>query len=356
MTRMLPLALALALAGCSEAKKPETVKLDRPVLAVTARYQSRIADRTLPGTVRPRIESDLGFRVGGKVARRLADTGAVVAAGQTLALLDDTDLKLQREQASAEIDAARSALATATGAQKRTSDLIKEGFSTKADFEKLQAAKDEAQGRFQKGQRALALAENALAYATLKAERAGVVTATFVEAGQVVPAGQPAVRVAYLDEKEVLVAVPEGLVEAVSRGRAQVSLWSAAGSSYPAKLRELAPAADAATRTYAARFSVPAAGPEMQLGMTASVTISDSAPPVVRLPLAALFDQGRGPHVFVVDPQTHALTLQPVEVAGYEAETVVLRSGVAEGDLVVALGVQKLDVGQKVRIVTALGF
>lgn len=353
--RMLPL-LALALGACGEAKKPAEVKLDRPVLVVAAHYLGKSADRTYPGVVRPRVESDLGFRVAGKVASRLVDNGAAVAAGQTLAVLDDSDLKLQREQAAAEIDAAQSALATALAAQKRSADLRKEGFSTKADIEKLQSASDEAQARVQKGQRALALAQNALAYANLKAERAGVVTATFVEPGQVVAAGQAAIRIAYLDQKEVLVAVPEGLVEQVTRGKAQVSLWSVPGRLYPAKLREMSPAANSATRTYAARFSVPGAGDEMQLGMTASLTISDDAPPVARLPLAALFDQGQGPNVFVVDPDSGGLTLKPVEIVGYEAGAVAVRGGVNEGDLVVALGAQKLDPAQKVRVVTALAY
>ena len=349
------LPLVLALAACNEAKKPEVAKLDRPVLVVTAHYRSKDAGRILPGVVKPRIESDLGFRVPGKVARRLVDNGAAVAAGQTLAMLDDTDFKLQREQAGAEFDAAGSALSTATNALKRTADLRKEGFSTKADLEKLQLAMDEAQGRVNKAQRAVALAENALTYATLTAGTAGVVTAALVEAGQVVAAGQPAMRVAALDEKEVLVAVPEVMVDAVARGEATVSLWSVPGSSYPARLRELSPAADTATRTYAARFSVPGAGTEMQLGMTASVAVSGHSPPVARLPLAALFDQGGGPHVFVVDGDG-ALTLKPVEVVGYEADQVVLRGGVDEGDRVVALGVQKLDAGQKVRVVAAQGF
>lgn len=358
MTRsfLAPFALALALAACNEPPKPAEVKQDRPVLVVKAHYYAKTADRTFPGVVRPRVESDLGFRIAGKVLRRMVDNGATVEAGQTLAALDDSDLKLQREQAQAELDAAHSSLATAQGAQKRSAELRKEGFSTKADIERLQAVADEAQGRVQKATRALALSENALTYATLKAEKAGVVTSLLMEAGQVVAAGQPAVRVAYLDEKEVLVAVPEGLVEQAKRGNAQVSLWSAPGTRYPASLRELSPAADSATRTYAARFSLPTAGPEVKLGMTASLVLSDQSPLAVRLPLSALFDQGQGPHVFVVDPDTGVLTLKPVGVAGYEANAVVISAGLAEGESVVALGVQKLDPGQKVRVVQSVGY
>ena len=205
-------------------------------------------------------------------------------------------------------------------------------------------------------QRALSLAENALAYASLNADRDGVVTAVNIEVGQVVTAGQPAVRVAYLDEKEILVAIPESVVAQVRQGSANASLWAAPTKIYPVTLRELSPAADPATRTYAARYAIPNAGPDVQLGMTATLTLADAAPPAARLPLAAIFDQGKGPNMFVVDAASGMLTLKPIEIAGFESNAVLVRSGIAEGDLVVALGTQKLDPAQKVRVVTSLTY
>jgi len=346
--------LAVSLAGCNEAKKAPEARQDAAVLVVSAHFQNLLQDRSLPGTVRPRVESDLGFRVPGKILKRLVDTGAVVADGEPLATLDDTDANLQLDQARAELDAAGSALASAANSQKRIDALRKDGWSTPADFDRQRAATDEAQGRVLKARRALALAENAVAYSTLKADSAGVVTAILAEPGQVVAAGQAAIRVAHTDEKEVLVAVPETMLERARRNEARVSLWSDAGKVFPARLRELSPAADAATRTYAARFSLPTAGADVQLGMTATVTLAEVAPRVMRLPLSALFDQGQGPQVYVVDPATDTLKLTRIEVASYEADAVVVRSGLEDGDRVVALGVQKLEAGQKVRATETL--
>ena len=346
---------ATALSGCNEAKKPAEARQDRPVLVVEAHYQGMVQDRSLPGVVRPRIESDLGFRVSGKIARRMVDTGAVVSAGQPLAEIDDADAQLQRQSARAELDAASSNLATASNAQKRVTDLRRSGFSTSADFDRQKSAADEARSRFLKAQRALALVENTRAYSILHADAPGVVTATLIEPGQVVAAGQPAIRVARSDQKEVLVAVPETMLERARQGAASISLWSEAGKVYPAQLRELSPMADSATRTYAARFSMPTAGASVQLGMTATVTIAEITPRVMRLPLSALVDQGQGAHVFVVDPATGLLRLQAVEVESFQADAVILRSGLAEGDRVVALGTQKLDPGQKVRVIGHTG-
>ena len=347
-------ALALGLAACNETKKPPEVRKDRAVFVVSAKFQNAVQDRSLPGVVRPRVESDLSFRIPGKILKRLVDTGAVVTDGQPLALLDDADAKLQLEQARAELDAATSNLSTAANAQKRTIELRKDGWSTTADFDRQKAATDEAQGRFQKARRALALAENALTYTILKSDTAGVVTGTFIEAGQVAAAGQAAIRIAHTDQKEVLVAVPETMLERARKASASVTLWSDAGRVLPAQLRELAPAADSATRTYAAKFSLPTAGPDVQLGMTATVTLAEIAPRVIRLPLSALFDQGQGPQVYVVEADSGTLKLLSVDIASYEADSIIVRSGLHEGDKVVALGVQKLEQGQKVRPIETL--
>src|SRR5262249_35542092 len=153
-----------------------------------------------------------------------------------------------------------------------------------------------------KAERALALAVNALSYATLRADTDGIVTATSVEPGQVMAAGQTAIVVARTAEKEAAVAIPEQLVGPVKAGSATVSLWSNSSKTYQARLRELSPSADPATRTYAARFTILGADSHVDLGMTATLTIVDAiSTQVARLPLSALFDQGRGPCVFVVD-------------------------------------------------------
>lgn len=354
---LLPI-MALALAACSESKsevkdEPPT----RPVLARQVHYEPAVRERSFVATVRPRIESDLAFRVTGKVARRLVEVGETVKADQVLATLDESDLQLQLDQAEAELRAARGNQVQARADLRRGEVLRKDGWSTDANLEKQRAATDEADARVLRAERAVSLAGNALAYASLRADADGVVTATAVEPGQVVAAGQAAIRMARLEEKEAVVAVPEALVGRLSKGEAKLSLWSQPDRSYSARLRELSPGADPATRTYQARFTILRAGDDVRFGMTATVSLSDTAAgQVARVPLSAVLDAGKGPTLFVVDRQTGALAQKPVEVAGYEARDVLVKGGVSEGEWVVALGTQKLDIAQKVRVVDSLQF
>ncbi len=350
-------AAALALAGCGqEASGKKAEAPGRPVLVQAAHFAPAVATRTFVAIIKPRVEADLGFRVNGKVLKRLVDVGASVKAGEPLALLDETDLRLQFEQAQAEVKAATVSLGNAEAEFQRRQSLSRQGYLAQANLDLQRTAADEARGRLTKGERALQLAENALGYAKLAADADGVVTATLVEPGQVVAAGQVVMRVARSAEREALAAIPETLVERIRTGTATVALWSTPDKASRAVLRELSPAADAATRTYAARFSLPDAGAETSWGMTATVTIAEPAGvAVARLPLSALFNQGTGPAVWSVDKTSGALTLKPVDVARIDGAFVYIARGVAEGDDVVTLGVQKLDAGQKVRVVTALG-
>jgi RND family efflux transporter MFP subunit len=353
---LLALLSAVALAACEPTTAQQPAP-GRPVLVTAVHYQPQVADRSFVGTIRPRIESDLGFRVTGKVSRRLVEVGTVVETGQPLATLDEIDLNLQAEQAAAELSAATGVLAQAGAAETRTKDLRQKGWSTDAQLDQAKAAADEARARLNRAQRSVELTKNSLSYATLAADAPGVVTATVIEPGQVVAAGQTAIRVARLAEKEVVVAIPETLLTRARSGEAQVSIWSEPNKRHVAKLRELAPSADQATRTYLAKFSMPYAGSEAQLGMTATLILSDPASErVARLPLSALFDQGDGPSLYVVDSKTGAVTLKHVSVKSYERSDVLVSGGVAEGADVVALGVQKLDPSQKVRVVSSLSF
>ena len=349
-------ALALTLAGCNEIAAQHAAPI-RPVLVAAVHYEAQARDRSFVGTVRPRIESDLGFRVGGKVLKRLVEVGALVNAGTPLATLDEVDLKLQAEQAEAELRAASGVLAQASAAEGRTKELRQKGWSTDAQLDQAKAAGDEARARLNRAERQVELTKNSLSYATLAADAPGVVTATLIEPGQVVSAGQTAFRVARLAEKEVVVAVPETLLARAKSGEARVSIWSVPDKLYVAKLRELAPSADPATRTYLAKFSIPGVGDEVQLGMTAMLILSEPASErVARLPLSALFDQGAGPAMYVADAASGAITLKPVSVKAYESNDVLISGGVDEGAKVVTLGVQKLNPAEKVKVVSSLSF
>ncbi|WP_375460238.1 efflux RND transporter periplasmic adaptor subunit [uncultured Enterovirga sp.] len=346
-----------ALAACGEpsSQAAKAGPPPRPVLVKTVAYADRVTERSLVGTIRPRVETDLGFRVAGKVARRLVGVGDVVRGGQQLASLDEVDLGLQTEQAEAEARAAAASLRQAEADLVRTESLTSKGYSASASLDRQQAVTEEARGRLLRAERAMTLARNARSYAVLTADADGVVTATSIEPGQVVTAGQAAIRLARTNEKEAVVSIPESLLS-LAKGRAAMTLWSNPGTRYEAKLREFAPSADPATRTYLARFSIPAADETVQIGMTATVTIAvPDRERVARLPLSALFNQGTGPAVWTVGTEGRP-TLKPVDVAAYEAVEVLIGSGVEDGDRVVALGVSKLDPGQIVRVIEALQF
>src|SRR3954447_23654133 len=326
--------LAIVLAGCNELAA-EKAAPSRPVLVATVHYEAESPERSFVGTIKPRIETDMGFRVPGKVAKRLVEVGQTVDVGQPLATLDEVDLKLQAEQAQAELSAATGVLAQAAAAETRAKDLRVKGWTTDAQMDQARAAADEARARLNRAERSVDLTRNALSYTTLVADGRGVVTATLIEPGQVVASGQTAIRVARFAEKEAVVAIPETLLGRARDGAAQVTLWSDPDRKYAAKLREIAPSADPATRTYLAKFSLPDADDKVSLGMTATLTLSDAETSrVARVPLSALFSQGGEPSLYVVD-DAGQVTLKPVAVKTYESGDVVISSGVDEGAKVV---------------------
>ena len=341
--------------GGAEQTKDRSVA-SRPVLTMVVRFAPEQPSRTFMATIKPRVEADQGFRVAGKVAVRLVETGRVVKAGEPLARLDEADLKLQKEQAEAELAASRMAMEQTSADEKRGAELLAKGWTAHAVHDRQRAAAEEARGRNGRARRAVELAANALGYATLRADADGVVTATLIEPGQVVAAGQPAIRVARQSEKEAAVALPEAFVARARDGIANVTLWSDPKTVYRASLRELSPAADPATRTFSARFALPDADDRVALGMSATLTISAPASSkVARVPSSALFDQGKGPSLWVVG-EDGVTSLSPVVVLRYEGAEAVVASGVADGARIVTLGVQKLAAGEKVRPISQLAF
>jgi RND family efflux transporter MFP subunit len=347
--------MAIALTGCNELAAEKALPL-RPVLVATVHYEAESPERSFVGTIKPRIETDMGFRVPGKVAKRLVEVGQTVDVGEPLATLDEVDLKLQAEQADAEFHAATGVLAQAAAAEQRAKDLRVKGWTTDAQLDQAKAAADEARARLNRAERSVDLTRNSLSYATLVADTRGVVTATLIDAGQVVASGQTAIRVARFAEKEAVVAIPETLLGRAKEGVATVTLWSEPNKKYAAKLREVAPSADPATRTYLAKFSLPDAGENVSLGMTATLTLADpQTERVARLPLSALFNEGGDPSLYTVGAAGD-VALKPVAVKSYESNDVVISGGVDEGAKIVVLGVQKLDPAQKVRVVSSLSF
>jgi RND family efflux transporter MFP subunit len=276
-----------------------------------------------------------------------------VHAGDVIARLDPQDLTLQVESAEAELAAATSNLAQAAADLQRYTTLKARGFAAIAEFDRKQAANDEAEGRLARAKRALELARNQLAYTELKADVDAVVTATPAEPGQVVAVGQPVARLAHRGEKEAIVALPEAWLAEARQAKATVRLWSDRDRVFQARLRELSPQADPATRTFAARFTILDADDTVALGMTATVNLTtERDAPVARLPLAAVLNRGTGPSVYVVDDQG-ALDQRRVTVTSFTSDAALITSGVNSGDRVVTLGAQMLKPGLNVRTVEA---
>jgi RND family efflux transporter MFP subunit len=348
------LLASLLLAACNAPTQARKETPQRPVLVAQVHYAPRVQQRVLPGIVKARIESDLAFRVPGKIAERFVDSGAIVKKGDALARLDDTDFRLQVDQAEADYSSAKGALAQTQAEEERIGTLKKQGWSAAADVDKARSAADQARGAFARAERAVTLARNAVTYTTLTADADGIVSAVLAEPGQVLAAGAAAMRLSHTGEREAAVAIPETLVDRVRSAPAHVGFWALPGVQMAATLRELSPNADPMTRTYLARYSLADAPPEVHLGMSLTVTLTDRVDNVARLPLGALFDEGGGPTLWVVDRASGALMQKPVHIAGYENESVLVVDGVDEGAEVVALGAHKLDAGQKVRIVQNL--
>jgi RND family efflux transporter MFP subunit len=347
---IIALTVAIAVAGCQGEASP-VHQVERPVQVQRVAFAREQASRDFVGVVRARYETDLGFRVGGKIVTRVVNVGDRVQTDDVVARLDPRDFELQVESAEAELSAATSSLAQAAADEERYTTLKNRGFAAVAEFDRKKAAKDEAEGRLERAKRALDLARNQLAYTDLRAGADGVITATLAEPGQVVAVGQAVARLAHRGEKEAVVALPETWLGEARASRATMRLWSDPDRSFAAHLRELSPQADPATRTYAARFTILDANDSVALGMTATITLTRATDaPVAKLPLAAVLNRGTGPTVYVID-DAGALALRPITVASFTEDAALVTGGVAEGDKVVTLGVQKLVAGARVRAI-----
>ncbi|QQE05854.1 efflux RND transporter periplasmic adaptor subunit [Cupriavidus gilardii] len=352
---VLPCLLALlVLGGCS--REPERAPDVRPVRLLQLQSATGQSAYEFSGDVRPRIESRLGFRVGGKIAARLVDVGATVRRGQPLARLDPTDLNLAEQGSRAQYEAARTDRDLAAADLKRYNDLFAKGFISAAEQNRRQASYEAAAARLRQAEAALREQSNQTGYTVLAADADGVVTAIDAEVGQVVSAGQSVVRVAQTAEKEVAIGLPEDQVDWLRDIRdVSVRTWAEPERRLPGRVREIAAAADPVTRTYAARITVPNPPADLKFGMTAMVTfVRTGASPAVRVPLTALLQQQGSNQVWVYD--SAAGTVQPVAVTlgqpiGNEVE---VSSGLRPGQTIVTAGVHLLKPGQKVRPLQAV--
>lgn len=345
---LLTLMIGLVLmAGCSKpVDKAEDIRPVR-VLRLTAGNADTVAE--FSGDVRPRIESRLGFRVGGKIVAREVDVGTMVKRGQVLMQLDPQDLKLAQLQAVAGLKAAQSNRDLAKAELQRYQDLRAKNFVSQAILDAKQTASQAAQAAWDQAAAAAKNQSNQTGYATLVSDVDGVVTGVDAEAGQVVAAGTPVVRVAQTRDRDVVIGIPEDQVNMVRQVTdIQVHIWAEPGKVIAGKLRELAPVADPASRTYAAKIALPADA-AVRLGMTAYVTFTSKIPKaLIKVPLTALVQQRLQSAVWVVE--SGRVRLVPVQIDGPSGNDILLAGGVTPGQTVVIAGVNLLKPGQKVTI------
>lgn len=344
----------LALAGCDgAASTPPAVETVRPVRVTAVRLEPAGETVRYAAVVRPRVEADVGFRVGGKMIERLVDAGARVGPGTVLARLDPADLELQRNAVAAQLVSARADATNTRNDFQRYAQLRQGEFATKQEYDRRRALMETAEARVVELEAQLKMARNSTAYATLVADASAVVTAALIEPGQVVAAGQPVVRLARLDTLEVAAHIPEHQVAVLSEAELAVELWALPGVRMSGRLRELSPSADPTTRTYQARISLGEPPPAVQLGMTATLFATRPRDgQIARLPLTSLTQRAGDPAVWVLASSGDRLELRPISVAGYAADQVIVAAGLAQGEQVVTAGAHKLDAQQKVRVWT----
>ncbi len=346
------LAVAALLVACSKPEPaPEPI---RAVRTMTVGADSAGGIHEYAAEVRARTESRLGFRVGGKIVRRAVDLGDAVKAGQPLAQLDPQDLKLGQDAARAALVSAKANYEQTDADFKRFRDLRDQGFISAAELERRETALKAAKAQLDQAQAQAGVQANQTAYATLVADASGVITGVDAEPGTVVAAGTPVLRLAHDGPRDVVFSVPEdqiGMVRAVSArpGALKVRLWGQGSQVIPATVREVAAAADPATRTFLVKADVGRAG--VQLGQTATVLVDlPRTVGVSKLPLSAVMEVQGKTSVWVVDKATMTVKPQPVQVAGADGNSVVVSGGVAPGQLIVTAGVHVLTPGLKVKL------
>ncbi len=343
---LLPFVLAACNHATSSSADPRT---QPPLVRIETVEISVQPERSFSGIVAARVQSDLGFRVPGKVLERLVDAGQTVKRGQALMGIDPGDLRLAMRAHEEVVAAARTRARQAADDETRYRRLVAAKFVSASAYDKVQAAAESARAELNAAEAQAGVARNETGYAVLLADADGVVVETLAEPGQVVGAGQVVVRVARAGLREAIVELPETLRPAIgSTGRA--TLYGS-GLTGPAKLRQLSDAANRQTRTFEARYVLEGRLADAPLGSTVSIEISDArSSPALQVPIAAIFDPGDGPGVWLIEGETPRVTRRAVQIARLSSEAASVVGNLEAGDRVVALGAHLLHEGEHVRL------
>lgn len=344
---LLPLVLT-ACGDSSTAKDPRTLA---PLVRVSEVQGSSDLSRSFTGVVAARVQSDLGFRVAGKVLERLVDSGQVVKRGQPLMRLDPIDLGLQARAQQEAVAAARARAKQTADDEARYRDLVAAGAISASGYDQIKAAADTAKAQLSAAQAQADVARNASGYAVLLANADGVVMDTLAEPGQVVSPGQTVVRLARAGQREAVVQLPETLRPAAG-ATAQATLYGVTTGAVTAKLRLLSDSADRVTRTFEARYVLEGALANAPLGSTVTLRIAEDSAQrqALQVPIAAVFDPGKGAGVWVIAGEPAKVSWRPVQVLSLSDDAARVAGDLKVGERIVGLGAHLLRDGEEVRL------
>jgi len=344
-------AVALAVSGCSDEKKAETKEVIRPVKVVEIAEAGDTRALDYSGAVKARVEMNLGFRVAGKITDRRVNIGDRVKPGDLLAQIDPTDYQLAVKTAEANLAAAEKGVATADLANKRAQQLFDKSVTAKSQMEQAALSYDQAVSTRDAAASSVDQARNQVAYTELKADRSGIVTSISADTGAVVAAGTPVATVALDGEKEVQIAVPENDIAQFKPGKTvKASFWSDNKLVLDGKVREVSGSADAQSRTFSVRVSLPN-DDRVLLGMTATIEAAvGNAETNVAIPLSALAEKDGKKIVWIVDRNASTVHAREIKVADFTGAGVHVADGLKTGDLVVAAGTQFMAENLKVKL------
>lgn len=344
-------ALPFALAACGE-NAPTDPRTGALLVRAAIVQGATPASRSFTGTVAARVQSDLGFRVSGKVLERLVDGGQIVKRGQPLMRMDSVDLKLAAHAQREAVAAARARAQQTAEDETRYRDLRGTGAISASAYDQIKASADAAKAQLSAAEAQAEVARNANRYAELVADADGVVMETLAEPGQVVNAGQTVVRLAHAGRREAVIQLPETLRPVVG-SIGQATLFGKEGVSVAAKLRQLSDAADRLTRTFEARYVLEGELANAPLGTTVTIQIPDGHSSVqggLQVPIGSLFDAGKGPGVWVIDGEPAKVSWRPVAVQHLDDDGARIAGQLKQGDRIVALGAHLLREGEVVRV------
>ncbi len=342
------LVAGFVLAACS-APQPPAPQPPAVLVRETGGAAGVAGMQVYAGEIRARYETDLGFRIGGKIIERMVDVGATVGRGQTLARLDPQDTRLAADAATAQVAAAEADAALARAELVRAESLRASNFISGSALDGRRSVLQAAEARLRQARAQATAAANQAGYSALQTDHGGVVTAVLAETGQVVAAGQPVLRVARPEEREVQIYVPESRIQGIAPGNAaRITPWADAQRVYAGTVREVSPAADVATRTYTVRVSVTGADDALRLGATANVFFDRTAGGEAIVPLPAVSRTGNDAVIWVVDG-ADTLRRLPVQVVAFREDGAVLGGALPAGTRIVIAGVHKLVEGERVR-------